>query len=304
MGLLFFIMEIIADSRLEPQIGERFYASLDTRISTHAAPGSDGERERFNFVINTGAEDRKGTRIHPQGADIRHFLRNPMVLFNHDLNIPLGRAVSMEMKGDKLIGTVEFDPDDEFAMKIERKVKSGFINATSIGFIPKRMEMADDGVIDIMEWELAEFSIVTVPANPEALLEGRNASTQTTKEIRALKEEIASLRDAIKEIKLPAVKEDTPADAVRISGLDLISSIENRDAQTAEEKPTEAATDSTQQGESEPQQKAESTPEERAIHNEQPKPMRRVATEEDYKRLAKELVPVIHDQVLRMRGKR
>ena len=303
-------MEVIADKRIEPQVGERYYASLDTRISTHAAPGSDGEKKRFSFVINTGAQDRHGSIVVPEGGDLTAYKRNPMVLFNHDMNMPIGRAVSVELKGGKLIGTVEFDSDDPEAAKIERKVENGFINATSIGFIVKEWTFDEDtDVFRVLQWELVEFSIVTVPSNPEALLEGRSMN------IRALKEEIASLRDAIKELKAPAVSEDEPAESVRQADEP------EEDAQPAEDedqKPAEAEASAEpiqKDGEASQQQEPvqeESTPEgdssERAIHNQNAentiRTTRRVATEEDYRRLAQHLVPVVQDVVLRRLGKK
>jgi phage head maturation protease len=56
-------------------------------------------------------------------------------------------------------------------------LKTGFLSATSVGFIPLKYNFVDDPQrrfgIDFLEQELLEFSIVTVPANAEALIEGR-----------------------------------------------------------------------------------------------------------------------------------
>jgi HK97 family phage prohead protease len=70
-------------------------------------------------------------------------------------------------------GLVKFN-DIVFSM-----LKTGFLSATSVGFIPLKYNFVDDPQrrfgIDFLEQELLEFSIVTVPANAEALIEGRGA---------------------------------------------------------------------------------------------------------------------------------
>ena len=66
------------------------------------------------------------------------------------------------------------------AESIYRLAQGGFLAATSVGFRPLKWEYtsdlargADDWFpgIDFEQQELVEFSIVTVPANPEALIE-------------------------------------------------------------------------------------------------------------------------------------
>jgi hypothetical protein len=62
--------------------------------------------------------------------------------------------------------------------------KGGFLSATSVGFNPLKYAFTDDPKrrygIDFLEQELLEFSCVTVPANAEALIEGRAAGIDVT----------------------------------------------------------------------------------------------------------------------------
>jgi hypothetical protein len=62
--------------------------------------------------------------------------------------------------------------------------KGGFLSATSVGFSPLKYAFTDDPKrrfgIDFLEQELLEFSCVTVPANAEALIEGRAAGIDVT----------------------------------------------------------------------------------------------------------------------------
>jgi len=137
------------------------------------------------FTISTGARDREGDIIDPKGWEIENYLRNPVVLFAHDnRRPPIGRAVSVEATENRLTATAEFMPPDidtsGFSETIYRMVKAGYLNATSVGFLPKEWElirekMGDDEEekvtgIKFLKQELLEFSIVPVPANPEALI--------------------------------------------------------------------------------------------------------------------------------------
>jgi HK97 family phage prohead protease len=99
--------------------------------------------------------------------------------------LPIGRAFDVAIEGGALKASVEFIPDDtpeggQFAESVYRLARGGFIAATSAGFRPTKWDYtrdasrgADDWFpgIDFEEQELVELSIVTVPANPEALIE-------------------------------------------------------------------------------------------------------------------------------------
>ncbi|MFE2106645.1 hypothetical protein ACFXAF_12370, partial [Kitasatospora sp. NPDC059463] len=70
----------------------------------------------------------------------------------------------------RLLGRLEFDPDDEFAVTVERKIRAGFLNAVSVGFDAFDIEA---GVP--RRWELFETSVVPMPMDPDAVqdAEGR-----------------------------------------------------------------------------------------------------------------------------------
>jgi HK97 family phage prohead protease len=144
------------------------------------------ERRALRFCISTGAVDREQDSVAVTGWDLRQYQRNPVVLWGHDASrLPIGRAFDVKVEGDTLMASVEFIPEmtpeaGAFAEAIYRLAKQGFLGATSVGFRPLKWEYttdkergADDWFpgIDFTEQELVEFSIVTVPANPEALIE-------------------------------------------------------------------------------------------------------------------------------------
>jgi len=143
-----------------------------------AMDGKDNNR-RMKFIISTSSPDRDGDIIEASGWDLTNYKKNPVVLFAHDSwRPPVGKGVSVEVDGDKLIAEAEFMDESidktGFSETIYQMLKHGFLNATSIGMIPHEWEELTDERGNIKGFhfkkqELLEFSIVPVPANPEAL---------------------------------------------------------------------------------------------------------------------------------------
>lgn len=141
---------------------------------------SEGRRGRA--VITSLVEDRDGDVVVPSGAITENYEKNPVVLLNHDHGgLPIGRTSKLERRKKNIVAEWEFaradeNPLAEYAYKLWA---GGFLNATSIGFLPREIITADetDGKFEgvrfsglaFPEWELLEFSVVTVPANQEAL---------------------------------------------------------------------------------------------------------------------------------------
>jgi HK97 family phage prohead protease len=145
-----------------------------------------GDVRALRFTISTPSVDREQDRIALTGWDLANFRRNPVVLWGHDAaRLPIGRAFDLQIVDTALKASIEFIPTDTpeggaFAEAVYRLAQAGFIAATSVGFRPLKWDFttdkdrgADDWFpgIDFEEQELVELSVVTVPANPEALIE-------------------------------------------------------------------------------------------------------------------------------------
>lgn len=131
---------------------------------------TDVSRQR-KFTVSTAAVDRDNDSISVAGWKLDNYRKNPTVLFAHDYaSLPIARAVSIGIENGKLVATAEFAEHDmaETCLKL---IDGGFLRATSVGFRPIAASRAveRDG-FDFKEQELLEFSIVPVPANPEALI--------------------------------------------------------------------------------------------------------------------------------------
>lgn len=132
----------------------------------------EGRDRTIRFVISTGSVDRDRDTIAAAGWKLDNYRKNPVVLWAHDYRgLPLAKAVSVDVEGERLVAMAEFDTHP-MAETVLRMLKGGFLRATSVGFDPLKHVFNDQrGGVDFTEQELLEFSIVPVPANPEALME-------------------------------------------------------------------------------------------------------------------------------------
>jgi HK97 family phage prohead protease len=148
------------------------------------AEGEDGERT-YTFTISTGAVDRERDVIAIDGWQTENFLKaGGPVLWAHDsFGLPIGRAPWVKVQGGALKARVEFAPAsaNPLAEQVRQLVEFGAIRAASVGFrpLPGRAAWNEErNGIDFLEQELLEFSIVPVPANPEALLDAKAAGIE------------------------------------------------------------------------------------------------------------------------------
>lgn len=133
------------------------------------------EKREIVHVVTSMSTDRAGDVVEPGGADVENFLRNPVVLADHDysINSIIGRAETLEIGGDSIVARTTFD-DGGLGSEAFRLVKNGMARAWSIGFRPVEHESIKDekGVtrgFRFKKWELLEYSLVAIPMNPDAL---------------------------------------------------------------------------------------------------------------------------------------
>ena len=129
-------------------------------------------------------------RIDPAGWDLKAYKANPIVLWSHDIFRPaIGVIKNVRKSADALTGRVVFDTSgmDPLAEQVASKVQQGIITKGSVGFRSLQIEVvADEKKPERLihrKQELMEFSIVNVPANP-------NASVQLSDEIEDAKADI------------------------------------------------------------------------------------------------------------------
>ncbi len=131
-------------------------------------PNEDGSVNIKGYA-STNDTDRAGDVINKEAWEkggLENFGNNPIILFNHDYNRPIGRATSLETdeKGLKITANLSKSAGD-----VTNLVKEGILRAFSVGFRVKDADYMEsgDGYL-IKDAELFEVSVVSVPANQAA----------------------------------------------------------------------------------------------------------------------------------------
>lgn len=147
---------------------------------SEAIKAINDEERSIDFIISTGDVDRHGDRVNPDGWDFKNFRTNPVVLWGHDYDsLPLAKARDVRVEDGSLKATAVFTPAGmaRFNDTVYEMLKGGFLNAVSVGFLPKKWSFVDNDDrgfgIDFQEQELLEFSVTPVPALPQALIDAR-----------------------------------------------------------------------------------------------------------------------------------
>jgi len=142
------------------------YDGLAISVETVLTKDADN---KFHAVFSTDSEDRHRDVVE-QNWDLKFFKKNPVYLDSHNydsIEHIIGRISSVKVKDGALQGDIEFALDNPKGLLAFKLADGGFLNTSSVGFIPK--EFGEEG--EILKSELLEISAVSVPANPEALFE-------------------------------------------------------------------------------------------------------------------------------------
>jgi HK97 family phage prohead protease len=123
-------------------------------------------------MITTNTVDRYGEVVEPSGALLESYRKNPVVLLNHiTWGLPIGKNLWIKSDGNGLLAKTRFADTGE-GLDTFRLYDEGFMKAWSIGFLPMKWEDGGTGAgfrRRFTQWELLEYSAVTVPANPDAV---------------------------------------------------------------------------------------------------------------------------------------
>jgi HK97 family phage major capsid protein/HK97 family phage prohead protease len=126
----------------------------------------------FLFVASTGEENRYGFNIDPKGWDLAAFRKNPIALWMHDHQTPVGTWENVKVEGGRLMARLKLAArgTSEFIDTLWSLMEQGIIRATSVGFAA--LEYKEDPKTEkltVTKAELREISLVSVPADKAAL---------------------------------------------------------------------------------------------------------------------------------------
>ncbi len=167
------------------------------RISTYAPDGMEmsvgAEKEQYaRGILSTVDVDADGDVIPPESFVWDRFVKNPVVLFNHDMNCPIGYSDEVVPEaGGQIRGRMRFGKTEE-AQKVHQLMEDKVLRGFSISFIPLQYEIRGTkafgrllseiqarfpgrinelSVARIVQKALViEYSVVSVPNNEHTLV--------------------------------------------------------------------------------------------------------------------------------------
>ena len=136
---------------------------------------TDTDDERIiTGIASTPSTDRDDDVLEPMGA--KFALPIPL-LWQHNHNQPIGEVIDARVtdKGIEITAKIaKIDEDGTLKSRIDeawQSIKSGLVKCLSVGFKVKEYNYFENSWgLHIKEWEWYELSVVTVPANPDAVI--------------------------------------------------------------------------------------------------------------------------------------
>jgi hypothetical protein len=150
---------------------------------------------KHTFILSDDSVNKYGFRVLTAGIDLSQFKKNPIMLYAHirayenkgkdGVILPIGTWENVRKQDGKLVADAVFDEDDEFAVKVAKKVEKKMLNTASISFDdlvisedPKDYLKGQTGPT-IRKCVLNEASIADIPGNANAVrLHGKDVTVR------------------------------------------------------------------------------------------------------------------------------
>jgi len=175
------------------------------KLFVERATELENEDDRtIRFVASDETVDRYGDVISADGWQLANFRKNPIFLWGHDYDRPIGRVVKVGVEDGRLMASAKLAAQgaSEFVDGLWALIKEKIIRAVSVGFTvdsDKDYEYIRDEEervtgLHFLRQELLEISLVAVPANPSALLVARGLKLSPDLIQRALRPDASVLQ--------------------------------------------------------------------------------------------------------------
>lgn len=193
------------------KINEKWLENAGLEVDLDSIPNKVVKRIHFDGVVSEGDAhegdtnysvgtistidvDADGDVVLPEGMDTRRYEKNPVVLFNHSLSMPIGYAEKIVVSDEKIVAKTRYGTTAE-AYKVHQLVKDKVLRTHSIGFLtleelqrgtpafnnkmselkkkfPQKFTDENAKMVDriVTKAVMVEYSIVTIPANEDAVI--------------------------------------------------------------------------------------------------------------------------------------
>jgi HK97 family phage prohead protease len=174
---------------MEPKKGEKIFETVSLGIIDKSAYKQLGEKQdlagfEFDeiFVISTRSKDRHGDIIEQvweldnYNQTVKGETSGPVLINHMSMSLPVGKGYAWIEDGKLMSGVKFADEIDTYDIgkTVAALVRGNFIKNASVGFMPIEWERLDEDGESMMDSyrflrsELLEWSVVNVPANPDA----------------------------------------------------------------------------------------------------------------------------------------
>lgn len=137
----------------------------------------DDEVVKMSGYASTKDRDRYGDIVEPKAfkKTMKAYMTNPMLLLQHNMDKQIGVVTAYEIDDNGLLidADVKYTAGDP---ELFDKITNGDLKGFSIGFRIRELEFVEEEIdgearwtLYILELELLEISVVTIPANPFTL---------------------------------------------------------------------------------------------------------------------------------------
>lgn len=157
-------------------------------FETKSQDEGDEEELIISGLASTNDEDRSGDIIASDAWKkenaLADYLKNPVILAFHDMSRPIGKTIEHKVVDNGLSIKAKISNS---AGDIIQLIKEGILSAFSVGFMIKDADFdPKSGIFMIKELELYEVSVVSIPANQNALfsIEKNFSNPEDYKEFR------------------------------------------------------------------------------------------------------------------------
>jgi len=131
-----------------------------------------------SVVLHDETINTHGFRMLTSGGDLSEFIKNPVMLLNHDdWSLPIGRWENIRKEGTEILADPVFDLKDDRGKVVAQKIEDGFLRAASIGAWPPTETSTEPQHMlpgqkhpTVTKWKAREASFTTIGANHNALV--------------------------------------------------------------------------------------------------------------------------------------
>lgn len=127
-----------------------------------------GDSHRFTMATDDILNASFGNfKIDVNQINTERFNKNPIVLFNHNQEMPVGRVQNLSILDNTIYGDVVFSDATEKSREVKALIEDGTLKGGSISIQP---QIIKNGKVKTIGGELLEFSIVSIPRNKNTLI--------------------------------------------------------------------------------------------------------------------------------------